>query len=68
MKKITLICASALALCAVSCSKKNSTPDTPNGKPEITVAKENLVLYLPFESEAVGAGGFHRRREPVPSL
>ncbi len=56
MKKISLICASALALCAMSCTKKNSTPDTPNGKPEITVAKENLVLYLPFESEAIGAG------------
>ncbi len=57
MKKITLICASALALCAVaSCNKENNGEnDVPKGA-SVTVAKENLVLYLPFESEAVGAG------------
>ncbi len=57
MKKITLICASALALCAVaSCNKENgSNADGPKGN-SVTVAKENLVLYLPFESEEVGAG------------
>ena len=57
MKKITLICAAALALCAVaSCNKeKGGEQDGPKGA-SVTVAKENLVLYLPFESEEVGSG------------
>ncbi len=55
MKKIYVFGAAALALCAISCNKeKNDGPNTPNGKPEVTVAKDALVAYLPFESEAAG--------------
>ena len=43
MKKIYVFGAAALALCAISCNKENNGPDTPNGKPEITVAKDALV-------------------------
>ena len=54
MKKIYVFGAAALALCAISCNKENNGPDTPNGKPEITVAKDALVAYLPFENETAG--------------
>lgn len=57
MKKFYVFGAAALALCAISCNKENNGPDTPNGKPEINVAKEALVAYLPFENEAAGTTG-----------
>ncbi len=53
MKKILVFGAAALALCAISCNKENDKPNTPNGKAEITVAKDALVAYLPFEKEEV---------------
>ncbi|MGM9791641.1 MAG: LamG domain-containing protein [Candidatus Cryptobacteroides sp.] len=57
MKKYFALCAAALALCAISCNKDNGGKDDNNKKAEITVAKENLVVYLPFETEAAEVGG-----------
>ncbi|MGM9787396.1 MAG: LamG domain-containing protein [Candidatus Cryptobacteroides sp.] len=59
MKKYFALCAAALALCAMSCTKDNNQDgkvDT-GKKQEITVAKDALVAYLPFESEEAAVGG-----------
>lgn len=57
MKKYFALCAAALALCAISCNKDNGKDDEGNKKAEITVAKDALVAYLPFETEAAEVGG-----------
>lgn len=59
MKKYFALCAAALALCAMSCTKDNNQDgnNDANKKQEITVAKDALVAYLPFESEEVAVGG-----------
>ena len=59
MKKYFALCAAALAHCAMSCTKDNNQDgnNDANKKQEITVAKDALVAYLPFESEEVAVGG-----------
>ncbi len=58
MKKFYFIAASIAMLAAfASCEPKPVGPDEPE-KPEVKTAKENLVVYMPFESaeEAVKVG------------
>lgn len=50
MKKLYVFAAAVLALCTfASCDKTPEGPNTPNGKAEITVAKDALVAYFPME-------------------
>ena len=49
MKKFFLFAAAALSLCALASCEKDKGPQTPNGKAEITVAKDALVAYFPME-------------------
>jgi len=58
MKKILAISAIALAAAAllVSCGKKD--PVGSNGKAEITIAKADLVAYLPLEDATPEVGDF----------
>ena len=54
MKKIITIFAAALAIAAVvSCNKDNKGGDENGGKADITVAKDNLVAWFPFEGNGV---------------
>lgn len=59
MKKIFTIAMAALAITAMSCQKDNTGNDNggDNGKKEITVAKDALVAYFPFEDENEVAAG-----------
>ena len=52
MKKFFLFAASFLMLASFASCKPEEKPEPEPEKPEVKTAKENLVLYMPLESEA----------------
>ena len=52
MKKFFLFAASALMLAAFASCEPKDNPEPEPEKPEVKTAKENLVVYMPLESEA----------------